>query len=136
MANSPEPQRLLNARQFFLSFSRTPLLDDALRLLSPHVVFTVPGLHKLAGVFHGPDEVRNHIARLVDYSNGTFEVLKWLDWMTGETHMTALQYAQAQNNGRIYRGHHLYLLESDSHDLLSDIKIFFENQEAADRFFA
>ncbi len=135
MAHSPEPQRLVNARQFFLSFSGTPPLDDALRLLSPQVVFTVPGLHKLSGVFYGPDEVRRHIAMLVDYSNGTFEVLKWMDWMMGETHMTALQYAQAQNNGRIYRGHHLYLLESDSDDLLSDIKIFFEDQGAADRFF-
>ena len=106
-----------------------------MRLLSPHVVFTVPGHHKLSGVFHGPDEVRSHIAMLVDYSKGTFEVLKWLDWMMGETHMTALQYAQAQNAGRIYRGHHLYLLESDSDDLLSDIKIFFEDQAAADRFF-
>jgi hypothetical protein len=126
---------LRNARQFFSSFSPTPTLDDALRLLSPNVVFTVPGRHKLAGVFHGPDEVRSHIAMLVDYSNGTFEVLKWMDWMIGESHVTALQFAQAQSNGRIYRGHHLYLLESDSDDLLSDIKIFFEDQAAADRFF-
>ena len=134
MVNSPEPQRLLNARQFFLSFSLTPL-DDAVRLLSSNVVFTVPGHHKLSGVFHGPDEVRRHIAMLIDYSKGTFEVLKWVDWMMGETHMTALQYAQAQNAGRIYRGHHLFLLESDSDDLLSDIKVFFEDQAAADRFF-
>ncbi len=133
MVHSPEPQCLLNARQFFLSFS-VPL-DDAVRLLSPNVVFTVPGHHKLSGVFHGPDEVRSHIAELVDYSNGTFQVLQWLDWMMGETHMTALQYAQAQNTGRIYRGHHLYLLESDHDDLLSKIQVFFEDQVAADRFF-
>jgi hypothetical protein len=46
-----------------------------------------------------------------------------------------LQYAQAQTHGRIYRGHHLYLLEFDSDDLLSVITVFFENQGAADRFF-
>ena len=86
-------------------------------------------------MFHGPDEVRRHIATLVDFSKGSFEVLKWMDWMVGETHITALQYAQAQNVGTIYRGHHLYLLESDSDDRLSDIKIFFEDQAAADRFF-
>jgi len=134
MTRSPEPQRLLNARRFFLSYSLTAL-DDAVPLLSPNVVYTVPGHHKLAGVFRGPDEVRQHIAALVDYSKDTFEVLKWMDWMVGETHITALQYAQAQSEARIYRGHHLYLLESDSDDLVSDIKVFFEDQAAADRFF-
>ena len=110
-------------------------LDSGRPLLSPNVVYTVPGHHKLAGVFHGPDEVGRHVAALVDYSKGTFEVLKWMDWMVGETHMTVLQYAQAQSAGRIYRGHHLYLLETDSEDRLSDIKIFFEDQAAAERFF-
>lgn len=135
MEHSPEPQRLVNARQFFLSFSLTHL-DDATGLLSPTVVCTVPGRNRLSGVFHGPDEVRRHLAMLVEYSGGTFEILKWMDWMVGETHMTALQYAQAQRGARIYRGHHLFLLESDSDDLLSDIRVFFEDQAATDRFFA
>ncbi len=134
MALSPEPQRLLNAKQFFLSDSPTHL-DNEVPLLSPNVVFTVPGHDKLAGVFHGPDEVIRHFATLTDYSKGTFEVLKWIDWMVGETHIAAVQYAQAQNAGTIYRGHHLYLLESDSGDRLSDIKVFFEDQGAAERFF-
>ena len=135
MAPSAEPQRLLNARRFFLSYTLGHL-DDAVGLLSPNVVYTVPGHNQISGVFHGPDEVRGHIANLIEISRGTFEVLKWMDWMVGETHITALQYAQAQSQGRIYRGHHLYLLESDRNDLLSDIQVFFENQQAADRFFA
>ncbi len=134
MVGAPEPQRLINAKRFFLSYSKEHI-DDAVQLLSPNVVYTVPGHHKLSGVFHGPDEVRRHVAALTDYSRGTFEVLKWMDWMVGETHITALQYAQAQNARRIYRGHHLYLLESDSDGLVSDIKVFFEDQAAADRFF-
>ena len=134
MTRPPESQRLLNARRFFLSYSLTDL-DDKVPLLAPNVVYTVPGHHKLSGVFRGPDEVRRHIAALVDYSRGTFEVLKWMDWMVGESHIAALQYAQAQHEARIYRGHHLYLLESDSDDLVSDIKVFFEDQAAADRFF-
>jgi ketosteroid isomerase-like protein len=134
MEQSPEPQRLVNARQFFLNFAVTNL-DEATRLLSPNVVCTVPGQSELSGVFHGPDEVKRHLATLLELSRGTFEVLKWVDWMVGETHMTILQYAQAQREGKIYRGHHLYLLESDSNDLLSDIKVFFEDQAAVDRFF-
>jgi ketosteroid isomerase-like protein len=135
MAPSTEPQRLLNARRFFLSYSMKQL-DEAVRLLSPNVTYTVPGNSQISGVFRGPDEVRHHIIKLIELSRGTFEVLKWMDWMVGETHISALQYAQAQSHGGIYRGHHLYLLESDPDDLLSNIKVFFEDQAAADRFFS
>ena len=135
MVTMPEPQRLINARRFFLSYSREHV-DDAVQLLSPHVVYSVPGHSRLSGVFHGPDEVRRHIVELIDFSRGTFEVLKWMDWMIGETHITVLQHAQVQTHGRVYRGHHIYLLEFDPDDLLSVIKVFFEDQAAADRFFA
>ncbi len=134
MVSTPEPQRLINARRFFLSYSKEHV-EDAVQLLSPHVVYSVPGRSQISGVFHGPDEVRRHIVKLIDVSRSTFEVLKWTDWMLGETHITALQYAQAQSAGRIYRGNHIYLLEFDPDDLLSVIKVFFEDQPAADQFF-
>ncbi len=134
MESTPEPQRLMNARRFFLSYS-SKHLDEAVELLSPHVVYSIPGRSRLSGVFHGPDEVRQHIAKLIDFSRGTFEVLKWVDWMVGESHITALQYAQAQAHGSVYRGHHIYLLEFDPDDLLSVITVFFGDQAAADRFF-
>jgi len=135
MVSTQEPQRLINARRFFLSYSREQV-DDSVQLLSPQVVYSVPGHSRLAGVFHGPDEVQRHIVKLIDFSRGTFEVLKWMDWMIGETHITALQYAQAQTHGRKYLGHHIYVLEFDPDDRLSVIKVFFEDQAAADRFFA
>jgi ketosteroid isomerase-like protein len=135
MMSTAETQRLINARRFFLSYSREHV-DDAVQLLSPHVVYSVPGHSRLSGEFHGPDEVRRHIVELIDFSRGTFEVLKWMDWMIGETHIAALQYAQAQTPGRVYRGHHIYLLEFDPDDLLSTISVFFQDQTAADRFFA
>jgi ketosteroid isomerase-like protein len=134
MAPSTEPQRLLNARRFFLSYSMEKL-DEAVALVAPNVIYTVPGNSQISGVFRGPEEVRRHIITLIEVSRGTFEVLKWMDWMVGETHISALQYAQAQRHGGIYRGHHLYLLESDPDNLLSRITVFFEDQAAADRFF-
>ncbi|MGD0392943.1 MAG: hypothetical protein ABSC41_09880 [Acidimicrobiales bacterium] len=116
--STPEPQRLINARRFFLSYSKEHV-DEAVQLLSPHVEYSVPGNSLISGVFRGPDEVRQHIIKLIDFSRGTFEV-----------------YAQAQSDRRIYRGHHIYLLEFDPDDLLSVIKVFFEDQASADRFFA
>ena len=104
--------------------------------LSPHVVYSVPGHNRISGVFHGPEEVRQHIVKLIDFSRGTFEVLKWMDWMVGETHITRFSMPRLRVHGRIYRGHHIYLLEFDPDDLLSVINVFFEDQAAADRFFA
>jgi ketosteroid isomerase-like protein len=133
-APSAEPQRLVIARRFLLSFSEGQI-TDASDLLSPLVTYVVPGRHKMSGTFHGREEVTRHIAALHELSGGTGETLKWIDWMVGETHIAALQYGQAQRGGSIYRGHHLYLLKSDESDLVLDIRIFFEDQEAADRFF-
>jgi ketosteroid isomerase-like protein len=135
MVSPPEPRRLINARRYFLSYSREQV-NDVVHVLSPDVAYTVPGHNRFAGTFHGPDAVRQHIVELIDFSHGTFEVLKWVDWMVGETHVTALQYAQAQTEGVIYRGHHIYLLGFDQDDLLTTINVFFEDQAAADRFFA
>lgn len=89
----------------------------------------------MSGTFHGREEVTRHFAALHELSGGTGEALKWIDWMVGETHIVALQYGQAQRGGIIYRGHHLYLLKSDEHDLVLEIRLFFEDQEAAERFF-
>jgi hypothetical protein len=124
---------LINARRFLLSFS-TPQFADAVGLLSPDVTYTVPGRNPLSGVFHGPTEVKRHLDELLEFSNGTYDVLKWVDWMVGESHVAALQYAQVQRRDSVYRGHHLYLVQSDQNDRLSEIRLFFEDQEAADRF--
>jgi hypothetical protein len=130
----PEPPRLVNARRFLMSFT-TNQLDDVVNVLSPEVTYTVPGRSALSGVFHGPEEVRQHLAALMAFSNRTFDVLKWVDWMVGESHVAALQYAQVQGHGMIYRGHHLFVVQSDHNDALVDIRVFFEDQEQANRFF-
>ena len=109
--------------------------DEAVALLAPDVVYRVPGAHPLAGVFRGPAEVREHIVKLLEDTAGTFEILKWVDWLVGMTHVSALQYAQAQGGGLIYRSHHLYLVETDHNDLLKDIRVFFEVQHDTDLFF-
>jgi ketosteroid isomerase-like protein len=108
---------------------------DVLSLLSPNVVYTVPGHSPMAGVFRGPVEVHEHIQKLFRVTSGTFQILKWVDFLVGLTHVAALQFAQAQGDGAIYRSHHVYMVATDHNDLLTDIRIFFENQTEADAFF-
>ncbi len=107
-----------------------------LSLLSPDVVYTVPGRGPLAGVFRGPVEVYEHIDRLFSATSGTLETLKWVDWLVGLSHVAALQFAQAQDGGMIYRNHHMFVIETGEGDLLSRIRLFFEDQTEADTFFA
>ena len=134
MAVPAEPKRLVATRRFLMDVT-TGTLDEGMELLAPEVTYTVPGSSPLAGVFHGREEVHAHVAKLLRAAHGTFEILKWVDWMVGLSHVTALQYAQAQGAGIIYRGYHLYLVETDHNGLLTDIRLFFQDQPEADRFF-
>ncbi len=118
-----------------MSFS-TDKVDDAIHLLSPDVTYSVPGRSALSGVCHGPEEVRRHLAMLLDFTKGTYDVLKWVDWMVGETHVAGLQYLQMQRKSVIFRGHQLFLVQTDHNDALSDIKVLFEDEEEASRFFS
>ena len=126
---------LANAQRFLVGLANNEL-DEVVHLLSDQVVYTVPGHMPISGTFRGPDQVKEHLNQLLAFSRSTFDVLKWVDWLVGETHVAVLQYAQIQAHGSVYRGHHLYVVEVDYHDKLTQIRIFFEDQAAAERFFA
>jgi hypothetical protein len=49
-------------------------------------------------------------------------VLKWIDWMVGESHIAALQYAQMQRTGMLYRSHHLYVVKHDQNNGLDPVR--------------
>jgi hypothetical protein len=135
MPATPEPPRLVNTRRFFMSYM-TDKVDDVVHLLSPEVTYTVPGQSLLSGVCHGPDEVKRHLALVLEFSMGTIDVLQWVDWLVGESHVVALLYLQLQRKSARFRGHLVYLVETDHNDALTDIKVLFENEEEANRFFS
>ena len=130
-----EPARLVNARRFLMGIT-TSNSADVLPLLAPDVVYTVPGHSPLAGVFHGRAQVEAHIRQLFNATSGTFDVLKTVDWMVGLTNVAVIQYAQAQAGGVTYRNYHLFVFETDPHDLLTNIWLFFEDPDEVDRLFA
>jgi ketosteroid isomerase-like protein len=130
-----EPARLVNAQRFFMGIT-TDKPHDVLPLLSPDVVYAVPGHSPMAGIYRGPAEVLEHMDKLFSITSHTFEVLKWVDWLVGLTHVAAVQFAQAQGSGSVYRSHHVYLVETDQHDLITKVQIFFEDQARADTFFS
>ena len=125
---------MVNARRFFISFA-TNRVDDAIHLLPPEVTYIVPGHITISGVYHGPDEVRRHLATMLEISKGTYDVLKWVDWMAGKLTCDPSS-RQLQRHGLIYRGHQLFVVQFDDNDALSVITVYFEDQEEADRFFS
>lgn len=129
----PDPPRLAKARQFLMSVS-TGRAAPAAHLLAPDVTYTVAGRNRFAGRFEGPEEVEQHLRRFLTYTSGTFDVLKWVDWMVGDTHVAALQYAQVQGHGAIFRGHQLFVIGFDDVDTVTDIQVYFDDQEGADYF--
>jgi ketosteroid isomerase-like protein len=135
VSESAEPARLVNVRRFLMGITTDNSLA-VLPLLSPDVVYSVPGQGPLAGVFRGPAEVYEHVGKLFSATSSTLQTLKWVDWLVGLSHVAALQFAQAQGGGVIYRNHHMYVVETGEDDLLSNIRVFFEDQTAADTFFA
>jgi ketosteroid isomerase-like protein len=134
-SEAAEPARLVNARRFLMGITNGNSAD-VLPLLAPDVVYTVPGHSPLAGGFHGPTHTEAHIRQLFDATSGTFDVLKTVDWLVGLTNVAVIQFAQAQAGGVIYRNHHMFVFETDRHDLLTNIWLFFEDPDDVDRLFA
>jgi ketosteroid isomerase-like protein len=135
LSDATEPARLVNARRFLMGIT-TSNSTDVFPLLAPEAVYTVAGHSQLAGVFHGPAQVDAHIRQLFSATSGTFEVLKTVDWLVGLTNVAVIQFAQAQAGGVIYRNHHMFVFETDRHDLLTNIWLYFEDPDDADRFLA
>lgn len=134
MPEPREPVRLTRAREF-LTRCFAGDFDQATPSLAHNAVYYVPGAHLLAGEFHGAEEIVRHLTNLLTMTRGRVDVLKWDDWMVGNPHVTVLQHVQAQYSGSIYEGRQLYLLKFDVDDLITEIRVFFEDQARADRFF-
>jgi hypothetical protein len=135
MSTTPDPPRLMNVKRFFVSTTGNDSEAVERRLLSPEVTYTVPGRSAVSGVFHGPEEVMNHLNSVFGISNCTYDVLKWDDWMLGENHISVLLTLQIQRDGAIFRGRLIYLVQTDRNDAISEITVYFEDQEEAHRFF-
>jgi hypothetical protein len=134
MTDSNSTVRLHVAKEFALHLGHRDVAQ-VLPLLSPQVSFRVLGDHALAGTFIGPEAVANHLLELADVTRGTFEALKWADWLVGEEHVAALADVQMQANQRIFHGRPLFLMTFDVNDRISEFTILFESEAAASRFF-
>ncbi len=125
--------RLARAQLFLTHIGRGDFLQ-AIDLLSENVTYRAQGNNALAGLFTGRDAVIRHLTELVERTKGTFEAFKWEDWLIGEHHVVGLSSIHAQSHGRIYKGRSLTVLGFNVAEEIEHITVFFEDQNAIDRF--
>jgi ketosteroid isomerase-like protein len=125
--------RLARAQLFLTHISRGDFVQ-AIDLLSQNVTYRAQGNNALAGLFTGRDAVIRHLTELVERTKGTFEAFKWEDWLIGEHHVAGLSSIHAQSHGRIYKGRSLTVLGFNVAEEIEHITVFFEDQNAIDRF--
>lgn len=83
-----------------------------LEVFSEDIVWHVPGRNKIAGVYHGRDEVMEYVRRRMDLADGTFEIIVE-DVLANDSHGLVIASGRASRGGRSYewRGHGLYRFE-------------------------
>jgi ketosteroid isomerase-like protein len=110
-------------------------VEEAAPFLSPNVVYRVPGQHSLAGSFHGIDEVMAHLLDLAGRSGGTFNAFKFEDWLVSESSVAVVVDVHIQGHGATVTERNIFLFGFDGSDRISEISLFFQNQDAIERFF-
>jgi len=106
-----------------------------MELLAPEVTYRVLGRHSLSGEFSGRRQVAEHLARLVERTQRTFNAVKWDDWMIGDRHVAAVVTVHAQARGALYVGRQIFVAEFNPEEEIAAMFVFFEDERAAKRFF-
>ncbi len=73
-------------------------IDAYLDLLSDDVVLHIAGRSRIAGDYHGKDEIRRHFAEVAALSGGTLRT-EIHDVLAGEDHVVGLVKANAERDG-------------------------------------
>jgi ketosteroid isomerase-like protein len=110
-------------------------IEQVRPFLSPNVIYRVPGQHALAGSFHGVDEVITHLLELAERSGGTFNAFKFEDWLTSENGVAVVIDAHLQGHGARVTERNIFLFGFDGADRISEVSIFFQNEDSIERFF-
>jgi uncharacterized protein len=74
-------------------------LDAYIELLSESFVLHIPGRSRIAGDYHGKDEVRRHFREMVELSEGTFRT-DVHDVLVSDDHAVGLVNARGERDGR------------------------------------
>jgi hypothetical protein len=113
-------------------------IEDGIKLLSPDVTYRVGGEHALAGDFKGREHTAAHLTELTTRTMGTLDLIKFEDWLVGESHFAALVTIIMRSDGRVSnvsKGGHVFIFRFDADERIVDIRVLFEDERYIERFF-
>jgi ketosteroid isomerase-like protein len=125
----------MHAAQEFARLMGHRDIEQLAPFLSPNVVYRVPGQHALAGSFHGVDAVMTHLLDLARRSGGTFNAFKFEDWLASDNSVAVVVDLHIQGHGATVTERNIFLFGFDGSDRISEISVFFQNEDAIERFF-
>lgn len=107
-----------------------------IRILAAEIKWTVPGQNRIAGTYHGIDEVLAYFARRRDIAAGTFRMHR-RDILVGETnHVAALTDGTATIQGLDRQWSTVGLYEIDDHDQIVACWLLPLDQDAFDEIWS
>ena len=124
---------LLSTAQLFLQHVWKSEVAAAAELMDDAVSYRVVGHNSLSGTFHG-DQVTGHLCELTTTARRPFRILKWDDWMVGQSHVGAFVTIAATADTRHYRGMQLIVVGFASGGAINSVTVFFEDEAKANRF--
>lgn len=133
--SEPSASIRMHAAQEFTRLMGHRDVEKVAPLLSPKVVYRVPGHHALSGSFRGIDAVITHLLDLADRSGGTMNAFKFEDWLVSENSVAAVVDLHIQGHGATVTERNVFLFSFDGSDRVAEISIFFQNEDAIERFF-
>jgi ketosteroid isomerase-like protein len=127
--------RRLTSAQELLQLIGSHDVDKAMSFLSDDVTYRVPGKQGLSGDYVGRDKVARHLVDVYEETKGTFDPLKWEDWMVGTDHVAVVAKISMERQAAIMTGRFLFLLRFNGDDTIDGIELFVSGPAQVDRFF-
>ncbi len=132
--DEPRNDRLRLAQTLLTQIGHSSSIPDGISL-SKDITYVVHGDHVLAGTFQGVDEVKRHLGEFFARTAGTFDAIKWEDWLVGSDHVAAIATVAIRAEGKMFSGRQIFILKFDETDEIADVLIVPELSSPSNRFF-
>jgi hypothetical protein len=128
-----DPARLDVVKKFLILMTNQEV-DDAITLLSSQVLYRVPAIQGMTTEFSGREEVAEHLAHFFQEIRGTFDLLKWDDWLVGNQRIGALATVRMERNKQVMTEEIVFLLTVDEHNQISTVTLYLNDLERFQNF--
>lgn len=111
-------------------------VNEAVKLLDPAVAYHGTPIKGALETFVGPAEVAKHLKMILEMTERPINVLKWEDWLVGNTHVAGIVRVELQRLGQFHNFRILFLVGVSPDTRIDRVEVFYSDPEACERFFS